>query len=151
MWSVQSLPSFVISNFIAFLNDKHGFDCPWAMLNNSDWANRSCVKQPKKCTSSQSEVKSGQLAHHVALPSWPLMISTWQTSYLLQVSECISYPPPPRENVHVWLGVCRNGGLQRHRPGHRSPAVWGRSHRVHHRAPGDQPETNRCTGDVWDF
>lgn len=58
--------------------------------------------------------------------------------------------PPPRENVLVWLGVCGHRCLQRYRQGNRPPAVRGRSHRLHHRAPGEDSETNRCRGEISD-
>lgn len=55
-------------------------------------------------------------------------------------------PSVSPEDVPVWVCVCGDGGLQRHRQRNRSPAVWGRSHCVHHRTPGDEPEANSSTG-----
>lgn len=57
-------------------------------------------------------------------------------------------PQTLEKNVPVWLGVCGNRCLQRHWPGNSSPAVWGRSHCLHHRTPGEESERNRSRGEI---
>lgn len=53
---------------------------------------------------------------------------------------------PSRENGLVRLGVCGNRCLQRYWQRNRSPALWGRSHHLHHGPTREDSETDRRRG-----